>query len=107
MIENNDVAIWSTPLNGGEEGSLTGIPKFNAAESWTATAHGIYYTSSSSRPPAVNFYDFATSSAKRLLTLPRPPTPGGGASVSPDGRWLLYTNTDDAQSDIMVAEHFR
>jgi Tol biopolymer transport system component len=33
--------------------------------------------------------------------------PGGGLglSVSRDGRWLLYTQANDAQSDIMVMDN--
>jgi Tol biopolymer transport system component/DNA-binding winged helix-turn-helix (wHTH) protein len=105
--QNSDVAIWSTSLNGGQEEPLTGMPRFNAAENWTATARGIYYTSSTSTPPAINFYDFVTRTVQRLCTLPQSPSPGGGLSVSPDGHWLLYTRTDDAQSDIMLASHFQ
>jgi Tol biopolymer transport system component len=105
--ETNSVALWSKPVGGGEDERLKGMPKLDAAESWTATARGVYYTSSSSVPATINFYDFARRSARRLFTLPQLPTPDGGLSISPDGRWLLYTQTDDAQSDIMVAEYFR
>jgi Tol biopolymer transport system component len=105
--ETNNVALWSKPMGGGEEERLKGMPNLDASASWTATARGIYYTSSSSRPTAINFYDFSSRSAKRLFSLPQPPTPGGGLSVSPDGRWLLYTQTDDAQNDIMLAEGFQ
>jgi Tol biopolymer transport system component/DNA-binding winged helix-turn-helix (wHTH) protein len=105
--ERDNVAVWSRPLNGGEDEPLKNMPSFNAEESWTATSDGIYYTSSRSTPAAINFYDFSRRSAKRLSSLPQAPTPGGGLSVSPDGRWLLYTETDDAQSDIMVANPFQ
>ncbi len=105
--ETNNVALWSKPVGGGEEERLKGMPNLDAAASWTATARGVYYTSSSSTSTTINFYDFASRRAKRLFSLPQPPTPGGGLSVSPDGRWLLYTQTDDAQSDIMLVEGFR
>jgi Tol biopolymer transport system component len=105
--ETNGVALWSGPVGGGEQERIKGMPKLDATESWTATAQGIYFTSSTSTPASINFYDFASRSARRLFTLPQPPTPGGGLSVSPDGRWLLYTQTDDAQSDIMLANDFR
>jgi Tol biopolymer transport system component len=100
--ENTNVAIWSRALAGGEDEPLKGMPQLNASENWTATERGIYYTSSAS----INFYRFATRTVEHLSTLPESPTPGGGLSVSPDGQWLLYTQTDDAQSDIMLASHF-
>jgi len=105
--ENNKIAIRSQSLTGGGEESLKGMPLLNAAESWTATNRGIYFTSSSSTPATINFYDFAKRIVRRLCTLPQSPTQGGGLSVSPDGRWLLYTQSHDSQSDIMLATHFR
>jgi hypothetical protein len=98
-------------VGGGGEERLKGMPNLDVAANWTATARGIYYTSSISNPTTITFYDsvydFVSRSAKHLFPLPQLPTPGGGLSVTPDGRWLLYTRTDDAQSNIMLAEYFR
>jgi len=105
--ETNGVALWSKPINAGEAEPVRDMPRLDAAESWTVTVRGIYFTSSSSTPSTINFYDFATRTIQPLCNLPQPPTPSGGLSVSPDGRWVLYTQTDDAQSDIMLANHFQ
>jgi hypothetical protein len=32
--------------------------------------------------------------------------PTSGLAVSPDGRWLLYTQVDQSGSDIMPVENF-
>jgi hypothetical protein len=93
-------------VNDGEKTPLEGMPKLAYTEGWTATPRGIYDADSTSNPPSINFYDFATRATKRFSRSPQRPTPGGGLSVSPDGRWLLYTQTDDEQSDIMLAEHY-
>ena len=55
----------------------------------------------------MQFYDFSHSrryAASRMLA--KPPVPGGGLgiAVSPDDRWLLYTQTGEAQSDLMLAD---
>jgi Tol biopolymer transport system component len=107
VSDGTRIAIWSQPVHGGEAESLKGMPELNADQSWTATEHGIYYTSFSSKTSTVSYYDFANRTIHRLCTLPQSPTPGGGISVSPDGHWLLFTQTDDAQSDIMIARHFQ
>jgi Tol biopolymer transport system component len=107
VIGSTGLEIWSQPVNGGAAEPLQGMPKLNADESWAATEHGIYYTSSSIRTSSVNYYDFVTRTTRHLCTLPQSPTQGGGMSVSPDGRWLLFAQTDDAQSDIMIARHFQ
>lgn len=71
--EADNVALWAKPLTGGQEERLKGMPNLDATESWTATARGIYYTSSSSTPATINFYDFATQTTKRVFALPQPP----------------------------------
>jgi len=107
MKESKGVSLWSEAVSGGGSEPLKAMPTLDAGESWTATQHGIYYTLSNSKPATVNFYDFATRTVRRVANLPQRPTPGEGLSVSPDGRWLLYTQTDDAQGDIMLANHFQ
>jgi Tol biopolymer transport system component/DNA-binding winged helix-turn-helix (wHTH) protein len=101
------IALWSKPVGAAQESPLPGMPELSFAEDWTATSRGIYYTNSTGDSPTLNFYDFRTRAARKLLALPKNLTPSGGLAVSPDGRWLLYTRTDDEQSDIMLAEHFR
>lgn len=101
------IALWSKPVGAGPESPLPGMPELSFTADWAATSRGIYYTNSWSDPQTLNFYDFRTHASRRLLALPKNLSPSGGLAVSPDGRWLLYTQTDDEQSDIMLAEHFR
>jgi Tol biopolymer transport system component len=100
--------LWSTPVSGGEEhqvlDSITGM-------NWTIASEGIYYLVSateSGAPNLVQFYSFKTGKTNRVGTV------GGtlsadysGISVSPDGRWLLYSYIADISSDLMMVEHFR
>jgi hypothetical protein len=47
----------------------------------------------------------ANQTTRRIMTLKQTPVPGSGPgiAVSPDGHWLLYTQVDDEQSEIMLA----
>ena len=105
VLESDGVMLWSKPVGGGPSAPLEGMPRVQYEDSWAATATGIYYTDSSSNPVTVNFYEFASRGTRRLMTLKQTPVPGlgPGISVSPDGRWLLYGQSGDETSEIMLA----
>jgi Tol biopolymer transport system component/DNA-binding winged helix-turn-helix (wHTH) protein len=105
VLEANGVVLWTKPAGGGPQAPLEALPKLSYDDAWAATTAGIYYTDSSSRPISVNFYEFASRTTRRLMTLRQAPIPGGGPgiAVSPDGRWLLYSQSGDEQSEVMLA----
>jgi hypothetical protein len=65
---------------------------------------GIYFAPREA-PTSVQYFDFATKHVRRSCKFEKNFV--NGLSVSPDGRWLLYTQLDKANSDIMLVEHFR
>ena len=93
-------------MHGGEEHPLPGMPQVGYAEAWTVATAGVYYTERDQGRTSLWFYDFGSRKTRRLAGLSRPPTPGGGLgiAVSRDGRWLLYAQSGEAQSDIMLME---
>jgi Tol biopolymer transport system component/DNA-binding winged helix-turn-helix (wHTH) protein len=99
-----DVELWVKSVSDGREAPLRSMPRLAYTDSWTATSQGIYYTDSKSNPPSIRFYDFALTTTKHVASLSQALTPAGGLSVSPDGRWLLYCQTDSRESDIMLVE---
>jgi Tol biopolymer transport system component len=105
VLDAEGVTLWIKPGSGGPEAPLENLPKLSYADAWSATIGGIYYTDSTSGISTVNFYDFATRTTRTLMRLHQAPIPGGGPgiAVSADGRWLLYSDVDDEQSDIMLA----
>jgi len=105
VLGANGVVLWSKPAGGGPQAPLEGMPQVGYDDAWAATTTGIYYTDSSSTPISVNFYEFASRTTRRLMTLRQAPIPGGGPgiAVSPDGHWLLYSQSGDEQSEIMLA----
>jgi Tol biopolymer transport system component/DNA-binding winged helix-turn-helix (wHTH) protein len=109
VTEAAGVALWTKPLEGGDEAPLPGLPRLAYADSWAANEHGVYFTDIAATPVTVRFYDFGSAEIRVVTTLPNAPTPLGGLglAVSRDGKSLLYTHTEDTQSDLVVIERAR
>lgn len=101
----NGIVLWSKPVSGGLEAPLDNMPRLSYSDAWVATPSGIYYTNDQAQPVTVNFYDFASGTTRRLMTLANVAFPGQGPgiAVSPDERWLLYSQVDEERSEIELA----
>jgi hypothetical protein len=56
----------------------------------------------------VQFYSFKTGKTNQVGTVEETLSVDyPGISVSPDGRWLLYSYIADISSDLMMVDHFR
>jgi Tol biopolymer transport system component len=106
VTEAEGVTLWMKPLEGGDEKPLPGLPRLAYADSWAANEQAIFFTDRGKVPVAVQRYDFATASTYLVATLPHLPTALGGLglAVSRNGRSLLYTHTEDTQSDLALIE---
>lgn len=75
---------------------------------WVLASTGIYWLNAEASPrPSIDFYSFATGRTHRAVTPPGRFDAGGGFSVSPDGRWLVFTQRDYDGSDIMLVDGVR
>jgi serine/threonine protein kinase len=53
----------------------------------------------------IRLYEFSTGKTRKILTIDQRITEW--IAVSPDGRTILYTQLDEAGSDLMLVENFR
>jgi Tol biopolymer transport system component/DNA-binding winged helix-turn-helix (wHTH) protein len=106
VTEADGVTLWMKPLEGGEETRIPGLQRLAYSDSWAATEQSIYFTDSTAVPTALRRYDFATASTPFATELIRQPTALGGLglAVSRDGKSLLFTHTEDTQSDLVLAD---
>jgi Tol biopolymer transport system component len=99
--------LWRIPIAGGEEQQiLNSISGGN----WAVGTGGIYYFDFPEDPDApklAEFYSFKSGRSSQIGTV-EPTVLDGyeGLSLSPDGRWLLYTVVTK-NSDLMLVDHFR
>ena len=94
--------VWKVPVEGGEE---TKVLDSVGARLFAVTDQGIYFISIAGPDPSLQFFNFATETTKEIAKIESPTD--HGLSVSPDGRSILYTQTDEAGSDLMLVEDFR
>jgi Tol biopolymer transport system component len=101
--------LWSVPVNGGNEAPVLDFPKASFWGYWALVDKGIYFVNTVTGPqPALQFLSFAEKRVVHVAALDRRPVPFlAGLAVSPDERWVLYTQEDQRSSDIMLVENFR
>ena len=98
--------LWCVPVAGGEERQVLNSI---SGDSWTIRPGGIYYFDYPEDPRAPKlamFYSFETGRSNQIGKVEPTVLQGlPGISVSPNGRWLLYTDTVTRNSDLMLVDH--
>jgi Tol biopolymer transport system component len=102
-----DSEIRVVSSSGGEHRRLAGMPNVKNGTDWALARDGIFFLDLRVQPVTINFFEFSTKEIRQIVTLNKPPTIWGGLSLSPDGKWLAYSQVDDVPSDIMLVEHFK
>ena len=95
------VALQAQP---GAESEVDGLPHVSGSKLWTLSPGGIYFVAAEA-PRSLRYFDFATGQIRPVFEMDN--NFGGALSVSPDGRWILYSQSDETNSDIMLVDHFQ
>jgi Tol biopolymer transport system component len=94
-------SIWRIPAGGGEEANIV-----KSTAGFAVTSRGIYFMAPHSDGSSVlQFHNFVTGKVTTVAAIHRPIPPG--LSVSPDERYVLYTQADQSGTDLMLVEYFR
>jgi len=99
-------ALWRLPLAGGEE-SLVLPAVAGLGTAYAPGKEGIYFIRPTHRGSEEELacLRYSTSQITSVVTIPR--KSGFGLALSPDERLILYTQTDQVGSDLMLVENFR
>jgi hypothetical protein len=87
----------------GTASEVDGLPRVSHSGLWTLSPGGIYFVPAE-EPRSLRYFDFATKQIRPIFEVDK--YFGTGLSVSPDGRWILYSLVGDVNSDIMLVDHF-
>ena len=89
----------------GTESPVNDMPTLSFLANWEIVPGGVIFFPAEDLL-TLNYFDFSTRKVRSIFKVS-----GGGSflsgSVSPDGRYILYPELDDYQSDIMLVENFR
>jgi hypothetical protein len=102
-------AIWRIPVEGGDEMAV--VDSFRSSSGgWDVTSQGICFLDEEPSPAGeqwlVRYLPFGQLRPTVVARLAHPPFLSGPAvSVSPDGRYLLSTQSQGG-SDLMLVEDF-
>ena len=88
----------------GAESVLGSMPALDNPSLWTVVPEGIYFVPAAA-PKSLRYFDFATRQVRPVFEVSK--RFEQILSVSPDGRWILYTQIDEPKIDIMLVENFR
>jgi Tol biopolymer transport system component/DNA-binding winged helix-turn-helix (wHTH) protein len=92
------------PVRPDSEANVDGMPHIRGAEFWTLSRAGVYFVPDEA-PRSLRYFDFSTRQVRPIFEMDKDFS--SGLSVSPNGRWILYSQDSDVNSDIMLVDHYR
>jgi Tol biopolymer transport system component/DNA-binding winged helix-turn-helix (wHTH) protein len=103
---NVNALIMMLPLDRADAAPqpVVGMPTISVEHQWAVVPSGIYFVPQAA-PRTICFYDFATRHTRKIFKTDRELS--DGISVSPDGRYMLYSQLDENNSSIMLVNNFR
>ncbi|MSO21757.1 MAG: DUF5050 domain-containing protein [Acidobacteria bacterium] len=103
----NPSSLWKVLVAGGEESLV--LDSLSDPQKFVVMDQGIYFILASGdrffSNASIQFYNFASGKTQLIAKLEKPAHVG--LTVSPDRRWILYTQNDESGSDLMLVENFR
>ena len=102
-------ALWRVPVDGGERAEA--IVEHIDLRGWALGRSGIYFANQDGIGRRKNRYtihhlDFESSQVTELYRQ-EGPFDHTWLAVSPDEKWILYGETPNATSELMLVENFR
>jgi len=99
------VSVWKASVDGSQEVKV--LDSVHSEGQWAVGKAGIYFFKTPGKigDSDISFYEFATGQIRKVVTIQRPV--GGRIAVSPDGGTILYPQSDESGSVLMLVENFR
>ena len=96
-------AIFKCPAEGGKETIVYDFPLYWTE--WCLADDGIYYLNQREGNKSIEFFNFHTNKSTKIANVDI--KGDGWPIVSPNGQWLLITQEDQNECDIILVENFQ
>jgi len=105
-----DTTLWRIPVEGGPPTKI--VEGLSNYVNLAIVDTGVFFVPVPTRETtrfSVQFLSLASNKIEPVAISEKPLDFGaaGGLSISPDGRWILYTQFDQAGSELMLVDGFR
>jgi Tol biopolymer transport system component/tRNA A-37 threonylcarbamoyl transferase component Bud32 len=99
------VSVWRASVDGNQEAKV--LDSVHSEGQWAVGKKGIFFFKTPDKigHSDISFYEFATGQIRKIVTIQRPVN--NHIAVSPDGRTILYPQSDESGSVLMLVENFR
>jgi Tol biopolymer transport system component len=100
-----NTSVWRLPVDAGQATKV--LENLSDLRNLVIVSKGIYFVpqQSTALGSSIEFLDFATNHAKRVASFGK--FLSSGLALSPDGRWILYTQADQEGAELRLVENFR
>jgi serine/threonine protein kinase len=104
MGSGRHAGLWRMPASGGP--AVPVLPSILGGP-WTVAETGVYFMSpgTTSSPVPLLFFSFTTQRVNETGRIAK--GVGEGLSISPDEQWIIWTQADRSESDLVMLENFR
>jgi Tol biopolymer transport system component/DNA-binding winged helix-turn-helix (wHTH) protein len=96
--------LWSVNTDGSNARQVADLGFFGS-HTWAPFGSGVYFLGFANNKQAIKFLDLDTKEVRPVFLFEEG-RPVVGLSVSSDGRWLLFAQTDEISSDLMMVENW-
>ena len=101
----NSDEIWKIPVDGGPESLVVKAPPIDCFCKWTLAPGGIYFIAQKSEQQGVLvFYNFFSKQFTEILHFEKYVS---NPTISPDGKFLIYSQQDQRDRTIMLVNNFQ
>jgi Tol biopolymer transport system component len=99
------VSVWRASVDGNQEAKV--LDSIHSEGQFSVWKEGIYFLKTPNKigHSDIFFYEFATGQIRKVVTIEHPVN--NHIAVSPDGRTILYPQSDESGSVLMLVENFR